>query len=224
MKLRRNLSNPSTPIARNSRTPRQAPVSRAALSSVAFLLPLFLLVFGAELAHAAGVKTQAEINKETFFQAVNLAILIGVLFYVGRGPVKAFFAERRTGIQSHLDEAAGLLQEAEQRNADLQRKLVDLSTEVESIKSAATARASDEAAKILADAEATADRIRRDASAAVDQELRRAQTELRTEAADLAMQLAATKLESEVGEADRDRLIDEFITRVEPAATAGGSN
>lgn len=212
MAVQRNLSNDRR-IA--------APRNLAARTS---LLGVVLLLASAGLAHAAGVKTQAEINKETFFQAVNLAILIGVLVYFARGPVKAFFAERRSGIQSHLDEAASLLQEAEQRNADLQRKLVDLSTEVEGIKSAATARASDEAARILADAEASAERIRRDASAAVDQELRRAQTELRTEAADLAMQLAATKLQSEVGEADRDRLIDEFITRVEPAATAGGSN
>ena len=71
------------------------------------------------------------------------------------------------------------------------------------------------------DARATAERIRRDAAAAVDQELRRAQTQLREEAADLALELAATKLRDQVGDSDRDRLVDEFITRVTPAAGRG---
>ena len=75
--------------------------------------------------------------------------------------------------------------------------------------------------RILAEARATADRIRRDAQTAVDQEVRRAQAKLREEAADLALELAAKKLQTGVTESDRDRLVDEFITRVQPT-TAGG--
>lgn len=194
-------------------------------ATLALVLGGTLLVAG--IASAAGApKTQAEINKETFYQAVNLAILIGALVYFARKPIQEFFATRRTGIQTHLNEATELLEQAEQRNADLQRKLVDLSTEVSEIKAIARERAGEEAARIISDAEATAERIRRDAGAAVDQEFRRAQSELRAEAADLALSLAATKLEAEVGEADRDRLVDEFITRVGPTTTStgGGAN
>ena len=71
----------------------------------------------------------------------------------------------------------------------------------------------------MADATAAAARIRTDAQAAIDQELRRAQSRLREEAADLALELAAGKLKDQVGDSDRDRLIDEFITRIEPAAS-----
>ena len=39
--------------------------------------------------------------------------------------------------------------------------------------------------------------------------------------ADLALELAVGKLQTGVTDADRDRLVDEFITRVEPG-TAGG--
>ena len=91
----------------------------------------------------------------------------------------------------------------------------------EEIREAATRRAEDESERILADARATAERIRRDASAAVDQELRRAQAELREEAADLALEIAATKLAENVSDGDRERLMDEFITRVEPSGAEG---
>jgi F-type H+-transporting ATPase subunit b len=108
---------------------------------------------------------------------------------------------------------------------DLQRRLVDLSSEVEDIHERTTRRAEEESERILADARATAERIRNDAQAAIDQELRRAKAELRDEAATIALELAAQKLSDNVSDADRERLMDEFITRVEPSTTAGqGAN
>jgi F-type H+-transporting ATPase subunit b len=158
--------------------------------------------------------------KETLYQALNLALLLGVLIYFGRKPITEFFATRREGIAAELDEAADLLRQAEQRNSELQRRLVDLGSAVEGIREDAGRRAEEEAERILAAARATADRIRRDAQAAVAQELRRAQTQLHDEAADLAMEIAARKLTEQVSEADRDRLVDEFILRIEPTSTS----
>ncbi|MEM9177039.1 MAG: F0F1 ATP synthase subunit B [Myxococcota bacterium] len=162
--------------------------------------------------------------KEAIFQGLNLLILVGVILYFGRGPIAEYFKSRREGIQTDLSEAAELLTAAEQRNAELQRRLVDLTGEVEEIREGASRRAEEEAERILAEARATADRIRSDAQAAVDQELRRAQAELRDEAADLALEIAAKKLTDTVSESDRERLMDEFITRVEPNGAAEGAN
>jgi len=185
---------------------------------------LLTFVFVGVAQAAGGGDADHDPVKETMYQALNLAIILGILFYFGRGPVKEFFQGRRNGIQTELSEAAELLQAAEQRNSELQRRLVDLSSEVEEIREGAARRAEDEAERILADARATAERIRTDARAAVDQELRRAQAELREEAADLALEIAANKLEGNVSEGDRERLMDEFITRVEPNGSAEGAN
>lgn len=184
---------------------------------------LVLLASGVALAAGGEAKSQTEVLKEMAWQTLNLALLLGVLVYFGRKPITEFFATRRSSIQNELSEASELLTEAEQRNAELQRRLVDLSTEIDGIKKTAGQRATDEADRILADARASAERIRNDARAAMDQELRRAQTQLREEAADLALELAAKKLQDEVGEGDRDRLVDEFILRVEPGASEGAN-
>ncbi len=190
------------------------------------LIPLLVLIgglFATGLAHASGGgdKNDTEVLKETIYQGLNLALLLGVLFYFGRKPIAEFFATRRGDIESELAESAELLAEAEARNADLQRRLVDLGSEIEGIQEEAGRRAEEEAERILVDARATAERIRRDAQAAVAQELRRAQAELREEAADLALEIAARKLGEQVGDSDRERLVDEFILRVEPAASEG---
>jgi F-type H+-transporting ATPase subunit b len=182
------------------------------------------LVLVAGSAQAAGGGGDHDPVTEAIFQGINLLIVLGLLVYFGRVPIREFFASRRSTIRSELDQAAELLNQAEQRNAELQRRLVDLSSEIEDLREAASQRAEQEAERILADARATAERIRRDAQAAIDQELRRAQSELREEAADLALEIAARKLSENVTDSDRDRLMDEFITRVEPSLGAEGAS
>ncbi len=182
---------------------------------------LVLLVSGVAMASGDSHEDAGEVVRQTIWQAVNLALLLGVLIYVGRKPIAEFFSERRSGIQSELSEAANLLSEAERRNAKLQRRLVDLRSEIEGIKEDAGRRAEAEAERILVDARSTAERIRRDAQAAVAQELRRAQLALREEAADLALEIAARKLTEQVSDADRERLVDEFILRVEENESEG---
>ena len=188
-----------------------------------FVASLFASTFIASLAHASGAAhaSEADVLRQTLWQAFNLIAILALLVYFGRKPVSDFFATRRQGIQTQLSQAAELLNQAEHRNSDLQRRLVDLSAELDSIREASSRRAEEEAMRILAEARATADRIRRDAQAAVDQELRRAQSKLREEAADLALELAASKLKDGVTESDRDRLVDEFITRVQPNPAEG---
>jgi F-type H+-transporting ATPase subunit b len=182
---------------------------------------LVVLVSGVALAAGGEAKSDDEILKETIFQGINLLLLLGVLFWFGRKPISEYFTIRREGIQSELSEASDLLSQAEQRNAELQRRLVDLSSEIEEIREQAGRRAEAEAERILSDARAHAARIRSDARAAIDQELRRAQKELREEAADLALEIATRTLTEQVSDSDRERLLDEFITRVEPSLGEG---
>src|SRR5262249_18810355 len=107
-----------------------------------------------------------------------------------------------------------------------QRRLVDLERELTEIRTGAQERADAERASLLADARAAAERIRSDAATAVERELRRARANLREEASQLAVELAAGILRETVTAQDRDRLIDEFIERVarspEPERRAGG--
>ena len=151
-------------------------------------------------------------------QALNLLLLLGVLVYFARKPLRSFFADRRSRIQAELDEAAGLLEAAESRYAEWQRKLVDLEQESETILNEGRRLAVEEGEAILAEAQAAAERIRRAAVASAAQELRRAQVELRAEAAELATRMAAQILEEKLANPDRERLVDEFIAHVEPAA------
>lgn len=151
----------------------------------------------------------------------NLLLLLGVLVYFGGKPVRKFFADRRNQIRGDLDEAAGLLEAAETRYAEWQRKLIDLEQDIETIKSEGRQRAEAEGEAIVAGAQAAAERIHRNAKASVDHELRRAQAALRAEAAQLATQMAEQILMEKLSDADRERVMDELIARVESSERAG---
>ncbi len=158
---------------------------------------------------------------DLFWRVANLVLLLAVLVVFARKPVQGFFRDRRDRIQSEVEAAARMRDEAEERHARLQRQLADLESELTRIRTTARERAQSERERIIADARASADRVREDARIAIDQELRRAREELRREAADMSVELAAELLRTEVGEADRDRLLDEFIGKVEPSPTHG---
>jgi F-type H+-transporting ATPase subunit b len=109
---------------------------------------------------------------------------------------------------------------AEERYSKWQRRLVDLEAELESIRDTARERAEREREQIVGDARAAAERIKHDARSAVEQELRRAREQLRDEASQLAVELAAEVLRDQVTTQDRERLLDEFIQRIEQTGPA----
>jgi F-type H+-transporting ATPase subunit b len=198
--------------------------TRVLLRNVARLcvLVIWTIAIPAVALAKSGGEHHGPTTSDLVWQAINLVLLLGVLWVVARKPIRQFFADRRSEIKGDIEQAAALLREAEARYAEWQGKVVDLESELAEIQTTARRRAEEEREQILAAARDTAERIKNDAVAAVDQELRRAQSRLQDEAADLAVDLARKLLEDEVDDRDRERLLDEFIMRVEPgSATAG---
>ena len=149
-----------------------------------------------------------------FWELFNFAILLAVLAYFGRTPLRDLFSNRRATIAADIEAASALFEQAEARNAKWEQKLAELDREAEELRHDARRRAEHEQERILAEAHEAADRIQRDAVSSVEQELRRAQETLREEAASLATELAAGLLRDQIGDADRERLVDEFISQV----------
>lgn len=189
-----------------------------AAASACFFPELALAASGAEGdGHGGG-------GWQTFWQWSNLLLLVAVLVYFGRKPVSSFLAERRSSISGDLDSADQVLREAEARLAEWSARAAQLDDEVADIKRVARAAAEQESARIVAEARAVAERIRRDATSAVEREAERARLRLRHETAELAVSSAERILVEQVQPGDADRLFDEFVTRIEqPPAPAGRS-
>jgi F-type H+-transporting ATPase subunit b len=141
-----------------------------------------------------------------------------VLTYLARKPALAYLADRRARIESDLASAAKLLADARASLADWNARAARLDEEAADIRRLAREGAELERERILADARAVAARIERDAKSALERELARARKRLKGEVADTAVDLAEQLLREQVQSADRARLVDEFVARIEQGA------
>jgi F-type H+-transporting ATPase subunit b len=188
-------------------------------SLVLALLPLLAV---AARAAEEGEHAEGHSGWDFFWEYFNLALLIGVLVYLTRKPVLAFLRERRQRIETNLAASERLAREAEARLAEWTKRGEGLDAELEQIRSSARQRAEQERERILAAARASAERTLREAELAVESEIARARSSLKREAAELAVELAAGRLRSEVNDGDRERLVEDFIARLENPERAAG--
>ncbi len=173
-----------------------------------------LIVFALLIASPA-LASETSAMQQFIWQWVNLIILIGVLVFVARKPIRSFLAGRRLAIKNDLDKSKSMLEEAETKLSEWQQKIDVLDEAMFEIEASSTTRTAAEREQILVQAEAAADRIKADARAVVDQELTRAREELRSEAANLAVDLAAKLIKEKISDADQERLVTEFAQRLE---------
>jgi len=99
--------------------------------------------------------------------------------------------------------------------------MLGLDAELGEIRQQTRERAEAECGRILADAAAAAERVRRDAEASLEQELRRARADLRAEAAELAVRLAGRLVQESMLPSDREKLLEEFVTKLEQPRSTG---
>jgi F-type H+-transporting ATPase subunit b len=185
--------------------------------ALALLLALSPLAgFAASEEHGDGHgEAHGDHTKELIFEWVNLLILGGVLVYFARKPIQQYLGDRRDTIAKNIASSEQLLRDAEAKLAEWNAKAARLDADVVEIIESTRKGAETEKAAILADAEATAARIRQSASGVVERELRAARESLRKEAAELAVTIASSILREQTNDADRNRLVDEFIAKIE---------
>ncbi|MFZ0477653.1 MAG: ATP synthase F0 subunit B [Terriglobales bacterium] len=125
---------------------------------------------------------------------LNFAIIVFLVFWLGRKSVPGMLRKRSESIQKALDEARKASQDANQRLADIEKRLRQMDTEIGTMQGSAEKEAQGEEVRIQKAAE---DEIRKVVQAA-EQEIaaaaKQARRELSTHTADLAIALARKQI------------------------------
>lgn len=147
--------------------------------------------------------------------AVNLLILIGVLLYFLKTPVKNFLLERRGSIGYEIDEAQKTIAQAKSKYEEYAQKLKEIETEIASIRETLLKQGETERAEILKQAEAASENIKREVRETIAMETERAKREIQSEVVDIALGHAGNMIRRSLGEADKERLVEEFTKNIE---------
>ena len=152
--------------------------------------------------------------KDAFFLAINLGILLWIYLRYGARSVQASLATRKAEISRELDEAARLHAQAKEMLDDYGARLEGMEAERKQLVEEFRSAGETEKTRILAEAEATAERMRQDAQNTIDVQIRRARLELEGEVLERAITRAAETLRDEVGKSEQTQLVDEFVDRL----------
>jgi F-type H+-transporting ATPase subunit b len=148
---------------------------------------------------------------EIAFHALNLLIVVLLLWRFAARPLGDALKNRALSIRKQLADAAAARDEARRRNEEVSTRLAAFEQELAQMRTTAAAEARADAEQLVKRAEAEAERIRQTAERNINEELRRARASLREEAVDLAVQLARATLTREVQADDQRRLAREFL-------------
>ena len=146
-----------------------------------------------------------------------LFVLLNTLtiFFVGKkflfGPVMKMITDRQKEIDDMYANADSAKADAEAMRDEYQRKLSDAQATSDRIVKEAMARGQAREEEILRKANADAAAIMDKASADIAQEKKKAINDAKNEISGLAMAIAGKVVERELNEADQAKLIDSFI-------------
>jgi F-type H+-transporting ATPase subunit b len=148
------------------------------------------------------------------FKLVNFGVLVAILVKFAGKPLKSYLANRHKAVKEKVEEAERRFRDAEDLKAEYDAKLATLDEEIAAFKKIVMEETEKEKKKMLDDAEVFASRIRQQAKATYEQEMRDISGKIRAEIARLTIEKAEKLVTEKIGRKDHDKLVDDFIEKL----------
>lgn len=161
-------------------------------------------------AAAGGIHWQ----KTDWARVLNFAILAVALYIVLRKPISQALNNRIKGIKEELEDLESRKSQAEKQLADYKNKLALLDKEAEQIVAEYIRQGEEAKARILKEASMAADKLKEQARKNIEHEFGQAKLELQSEIVDKALAKAEAVIRKQIGDADQERLVDDYLAKV----------
>jgi len=200
----------------------------AVFTAAATLLAVFAGAGFALAAGDAGHGSEHHLSSGDWFNlgasVFNFCLFVFLFHRFTSAPLRDFLTSRRKELVEAMSAAARAKEEAERVQAEYKEKLAGLDQAREELTAELRAMAEADGKRLLIAAREAAERMLTEAGRTAQSDYETARADLRAEAARLAAELASTTLASKLGDADRDRLIQEFLKEVSAAEKTSGEN
>ena len=147
-------------------------------------------------------------------RAVNFAVFAGVLVYFLRSPIRKYLADRGDQVRSDLVSAADMRQSAAAQIEEIDRKMRALPGELDALRVQGAEAIAAEEARIGAAAAAERNRLLEQTRREIDLQVKVAERELVSHAADLAVGVASERIKKNITDDDQKRLVDRYVQQL----------
>lgn len=165
-------------------------------------------------AEEAGVDGSA--FTDFLYRLLNFSVMVAILYIVAkRMAITDFFSIRREEIKKRFEELKRQKYEFEKKADELESKLKEIEDKKKEIIEQFRLEGLREKEKIIAEAKERAAQIMAQADMTIQQEIEAAKERLKAEIVDLATEKAKEIISSSIKDKDQDKLIQEFIEKME---------
>ncbi len=179
--------------------------------TITSLLLSFSICMAAE---EAGAKEAA--FTDFLYRLLNFSVMIAILYVVAKKmAITDFFSIKREEIKKRFEELQTQKFEFEKKANELESKLKEMEEKKKEIIEQFRLEGLREKEKIIAEAKERAAQIMAQADMAIQQEVEAAKERLKAEIVDLAAERAKDIINRSIREKDQDKLVEEFIEKVE---------
>ncbi len=181
-------------------------------SRIVLVIGILMLAAGPLFA-ASGAEPKGWVSTDTY-RVMNFTVLAVALFFLLRKPVANGLNARIAAIREQLRELETQKKAAEGELAKYNEKLAELDQEARGIVEEYIRQGEDAKARILQEAEASADKLEEQARRNIENEFARAKAELHEEVLEKALAKAQAIIEQKITAEDQERLVDEYLEKV----------
>jgi F-type H+-transporting ATPase subunit b len=168
---------------------------------------------GGEHSGGHGAEAKGWVATDTY-RVMNFTVLALALFFILRKPASQALSGRVKGIKEQLEDLEAKKAAAEKTLAEYDNKLATLEKAAEELVADYVKQGEAAKAKILAEAAASADKLKEQAKRNIEHEFKRAKEQLRDEVVEAALVKAESALREKISDDDQNRLVDEYLEKV----------
>ena len=147
--------------------------------------------------------------------ALNLAILIGILVYFLRIPIKGALEKRRSNLSREIDEAKQSIETAKVKYDEYSQKLDQLGTEIAELKDSISKLGETEKDEIITNARQTCELIKKDSKETIELEAFRAKQEIQEEVVKNSLEMAESLIREKMDSSYNSKAVDNLINQIE---------
>lgn len=148
------------------------------------------------------------------YRVMNFVVLLVALILILRKPISQALSSRIKTIKEQLESLETQKTEAEKKLAQYNDKLSELESEAEKIIQGYIQQGNEAKAKILKEAESTAEKLQLQAKRNIEHEFNKARQELQQEVVEKSLLQAEEMLKKTISDRDQDKLVNEYLDKV----------
>ena len=198
---------------RISGTGRSHPMKKNKALIIPYVLLFVIFSISTALCASGEGGTKGWVSTDTF-RVMNFTVLAVALFFVLRKPLSQALGSRIKGIKEQLDDLEAQKAEAEKKLAEYNQQLAQLEKEAEKIVDDYVRQGNEAKARILKEAEASAEKLQVQARRNIEHEFAQAKLELQKEIFEKSLVKAEEIIKGKFTGQDQDRIVDDYLKKV----------